>query len=431
MLKRVILPKQGLQMTEGTITRWLVGEGETCVKDQPLFEMETDKLTIAIDAPDTGTLLKIIATEGDTVPVASTIGIIGDPGENIDQLLEQIMAESKVSGLSAENKAVRTNDLAPEKESRDGRRLISPRARKLAEKNDVKLDGLQGTGQDGMIVERDIHPLVNAVNATPLAKKTAEISGAVISGIQGTGSHGKVTSRDVESFLKKNKGAGSDTLVPFTGMRRVIGERMSMSLQTAAQTYHRVYVNMEQAMRLRKAHTNRNEKVSYNDIIVMAASRALKLHPIMNSELTKEGILLKGSVNIGIAVAMDEGLVVPVIKDADLMDLAGIAAASGALSEKAKNGALDASAYEGGTFTVSNLGMFGLEEFVAIINPPEAGILAVGRIVEKPVAINGEIRVAPMMSMTLTYDHRVVDGAPAAKFLTYMKECLEDPYLLL
>jgi pyruvate dehydrogenase E2 component (dihydrolipoamide acetyltransferase) len=415
-------------MTEGTITRWLVGEGQACVKDQPLFEMETDKFTVAIDAPESGTLLKIIAAEGDTVPVAYTIGIIGNPGEDVGQLLEQIKAEPAAGGASAGNEA---ENPAPPRAGRDSRRFISPRAERIAKEKGAKLDGLQGTGPHGMIVERDILSLESTVKATPLAKKIAAISGEDISRIPGTGSHGKVTSRDVESFCAKEKSGGRDTLVPFTGMRRVIAGRMSASLQTAAQTYHRVCVNMAQAARLRMARAGRGEKISVNDIIVLAVSRALKLHPIMNAEFTKDGILLKGSVNIGIAVALDEGLVVPVIRDADLMDLTGIALASKSLSEKARSGALDTAAYEGGTFTVSNLGMFGLDEFVAIINPPEAGILAVGRIGEKPVAVNGEICAAPVMTLTLTYDHRIVDGAPAAKFLTCIKEYLEDPYLLI
>jgi pyruvate dehydrogenase E2 component (dihydrolipoamide acetyltransferase) len=215
-------------------------------------------------------------------------------------------------------------------------------------------------------------------------------------------------------------------------MRKVIAERMVESLHTAAQATHRISVDMTEAVKVREAFMKMDKKLSYNDIVSYAVVRALKDYPIVNSELTDEGIVVKHFVNLGIAVAVENGLIVPVVRDADLMSLEELSAAAKALAEKAKNGTLGPDEYKGGTFTISNLGMFGLDSFVAIINRPESGIIAVGRIAKKPVVDeNDEIVVRPMMELTLTYDHRVVDGAPAAQFLARVKTYLEQPYLLL
>jgi pyruvate dehydrogenase E2 component (dihydrolipoamide acetyltransferase) len=222
------------------------------------------------------------------------------------------------------------------------------------------------------------------------------------------------------------------TVVPFSGMRKVIADRMILSQQTAAQTTHQVSVDMTEAGKLRAAFKKQDKRVSYNDIVALATCRALKDYPVMNSELTDEGILVKDYVNLGIAVAIDRGLIVPVINDADLMTVEEIGAMTRELADKAKNGTLGPDEYKGGTFTISNLGMFGLDSFVAIINQPESGILAVGGIKQTPVVLDsGEITARPILTLTLSYDHRVVDGAPAAQFLSAIKAYLEQPYLLL
>jgi pyruvate dehydrogenase E2 component (dihydrolipoamide acetyltransferase) len=212
------------------------------------------------------------------------------------------------------------------------------------------------------------------------------------------------------------------------GMRRVIAERMKQSQNANAQASHRIAVRMDEATRLR---LSLNKEVGFNDLIALAVTRSLLDFPAMNSELVSEGIWRKDFVNLGIAVAVDKGLIVPVIKDADLLSLRELSAAIKSMAEKARSGTLQSDEYTGGSFTISNLGMFGLEDFTAIINPPEAGILAVGKIEDTPVAVNGNVEIKPLMKLTLSYDHRIVDGAPAAQFLSAIKEYLENPYKLL
>lgn len=433
MAKKIIMPKQGLQMTEGTILSWLVKEGEKVEKGQPLFEMETDKLTITMDSTESGTLLKIVRGEGETVPITETIAIVGEPGEDISDLLGEASGKpaadvpaEKTAAVSAAP-AAQTDESVPE----GGRIFITPRAKMRAEEMGIDYTMIRGTGEDGLIVERDILAAKPAI--TPLAKKIAELSGVDVSGITGTGAHGKIVRDDIVAAARIAPAAErGTTLMPFKGMRKVIAERMVESLHTAAQATHRISVDMTEAVKVREAFMKMDKKLSYNDIVSYAVVRALKDYPIVNSELTDEGIVVKHFVDLGIAVAVENGLIVPVVRDADLMSLEELSAAAKALAEKAKNGTLGPDEYKGGTFTISNLGMFGLDSFVAIINRPESGIIAVGRIAKKPVVDeNDEIVVRPMMELTLTYDHRVVDGAPAAQFLARVKTYLEQPYLLL
>lgn len=435
MANKIIMPKQGLQMTEGTILSWLVKEGEQVVKGEPLFEMETDKLTITMDSTESGTLLKIVRGEGETVPITETIAIVGEPGEDISGLLDAA-PEKPAAAAPADKPAEPAPAAAPAAQAETpaqagGRVFITPRAKMRAEELGIDYKNIRGTGEDGLIVERDV--LAAKPSITPLAKKVAELSGVDVSEIAGTGAHGKIVREDIVAAARKAPAAErGTTLIPLKGMRKVIAERMVESLHTAAQTTHRISVDMTEAGKVREAFKNMDKKLSYNDIVSYAAVRALKDFPIMNSELTDEGIVVKDYVNLGIAVAVENGLIVPVVRDADLMSLEEISAATKVLAEKAKNGTLGPDEYKGGTFTISNLGMFGLDSFVAIINRPESGIIAVGRIAKTPVVNeNDEIVVRPMMELTLTYDHRVVDGAPAAQFLARVKTYLEQPYLLL
>jgi pyruvate dehydrogenase E2 component (dihydrolipoamide acetyltransferase) len=286
-----------------------------------------------------------------------------------------------------------------------------------------------------MIIEKDVLASINgAVKVTPLAAKIAAVSGVDLTSVKGTGSHGKITRADVLAIEMGNRSVrGERKIVPMRGMRKIIAEKMKQSQKENAQTYHRIAVRMDEAFRLREAL---EKAVGYNDIIAMAAVRGLKDFPAINSELTAEGIWQKDFVNLGVAVAINDGLIVPVVKDADLLSLRELSAAIKEMSGKARDGALQPDDYSGGTFTLSNLGMFGLEEFQAIINPPEAGILAVGKIEDTPVVVAAKdgskaVEIHPVMKLTLTYDHRVIDGAPAAEFLSRVKEYLENPYRML
>lgn len=438
MANKIIMPKQGLQMTEGTIIKWLAKEGDKVLKDEPLFEMETDKLTITIDASEGGTLLKIVRGEGETVPITETIAIVGEPGEDVSALLggsstaapaEQAQTVAVTAAPAVAPSAV----AAPA----DGRVFISPRAKMVAEEKGIDYKTIRGTGTDGMIVERDVLAYAASAPAiTPLAKKVAEIGGVDTSTVAGTGAAGKIVKEDILRAIEAKKagaaGGRKGTIVPFKGMRKVISDRMLESLNTNAQTSHRISVDMSEATRLREAYKKADKKISFNDIVSLAVCRALLDFPAMNAEITSEGILQKDYVNLGVAVAVDNGLIVPVVKDADLMNLEQLSLMTKELADKAKTGKLLPDDYTGGSFTISNLGMFGLDSFVAIINPPEAGILAVGRIAKQAVVTSDdEIVIRPMMELTLSYDHRVVDGAPAAQFLARVKQYLEQPYLML
>ena len=434
MATKIIMPKQGLQMTEGTIISWLVKEGEQAVRGEPLFELETDKLTITIDSPETGTLLKIVHGVGETVPITQTIAIVGALGEDISALLVDDPEAADVETQTAiPQPTVQQPEVTPKKNA-GGRIFISPRAKALAQDKGVDYTQLSGSGTEGMIVEKDILAQIGKLAAiTPLAKKLAALDGVDVLTVSGTGAYGKVVKADiVKSAGEKTQPGRGETLIPFVGMRKVIADRMVESLQTAAQATHQISVDMTGAEQVRHAYKKAGKKVSYNDIVAVAVCHALRDFPIMNAELTDQGICLKGYVNLGIAVALDNGLIVPVIKDADAMSIEQIGAQTRELADKAKTGKLKPDECKGGSFTISNLGMFGLDSFVAIINRPESGILAVGKITRTPVVTeDNEIAIRPIMMLTLTYDHRVVDGAPAAQFLAKVKEYLEQPYLLL
>ena len=438
MATKVILPKQGLQMTEGIINGWLAGEGDMVEEGKPLFEIETDKVTIEIDSPASGKLLKIIHDKGATVPVAEIIGVIGEENEDISEFLGGAASKKDEAVRETENE-VSVSDVQESKETvkknSDGRIFASPRAKTVAADKGIDYKEVGGSGPEGMVIERDVLAVAqNPVKATPLARKIAQNEGISLSGLEGSGPRGKIVKADVIGMSAERAnlaGLRTGKIIPFAGMRKVIAERMSESLRTAAQATHRIKADMSEAEKAKNTFKAAQKKVSYNDIIACAVCRALIDYPIMNSELTGEGIVLKEYVNLGIAVAIDNGLIVPVIHDAHLKSAQEIGGKTRELADKAKAGKLMPDEYNGGTFTISNLGMFGLDSFTAIINPPESGILAVGMIEQTPVVRGSEIVIRPILNLTLTYDHRVVDGAPAAQFLSKIKEYLEKPYLLL
>ncbi len=439
MAERIILPKQGLQMTEGTITRWLVREGENCVSGQPLFEMETDKLVITIDAAVSGKLLKIIAPEGATVPITETIAIVGQDGEDISGLLAQgkppsantPAGELPVVPAAAPAQAAGSSNAPVAAPA--GPVYATPRARLRAEEKGLRVEQIPGSGPEGLIIERDVLAYTPR-KATPLARAIARQEGVEVSDAAGSGPQGKVTRADIDALVAARRGAQEarrGTLLPYEGKRRMIGEKMMESLRTHAQLSHQIKVDMSRAVQLREGLKAAGRKVSYNDIILLCTARALLEFPMVNAELTDGGILQKDYVHLGMAVDTPTGLIVPVIRDADLLRLEEFSACAAELAEKAKDGKLTPAEYTGSSFTVSNLGMFGIECFVPILNTPESGILGVGKIEKQPVVVDDEIVIRSMMCLTLTYDHRVVDGAPAARFLARVKEYLENPYLLL
>ena len=440
MAEKIIMPKQGLQMTEGTITKWLVKEGDKVEIGQPLFEMETDKNTIQIDSTAAGEVLKLVAKEDETVPITETIAIVGKKGEDFADLLpkkEEKKPEPEPAPAAPTAPAVKAAPAAPAAPAADdvtpialegGRIFVTPRAKMTAERKNLDYKTVKGTGPSGLIIERDILAAA-AVKASPVAKAIAARKGVSVTTVTGTGENGKIVKHDILSGDANL--AREDKVIPISGMRKVIADNMMNSVQSMAHAYHKVAVDMSQAKLIRAAFKKAEKKVSFNDIIIMALGRALQEHPRMNALVEDGKITEKGSVNIGIAVAVDNGLIVPTVRDVQNMTLGEIHDESARLIAKTKAGGLKKEDYSGGTFTVSNLGMFGIDEFTAIVNPPQVGILAVGAMTDTPVVRDGQIVVRPMMNLVLTYDHRVIDGAPAAQFLSRLKELLENPYLMI
>lgn len=444
MAQVVNMPKQGLQMTEGTIVEWFIKEGDVVTEGQPLFEMETDKLSISIDSPSSGTLLKIIRDAGDIVPITEAIAVIGDKDEDIASLPEEVTLDAGDKNLESEVEQESEEILSEKKLSHgkeEERTFISPRARRLAEDNDFDFDGLAGSGPDGLIIELDIQQAIAdadsiRVKASPVVIKMAKEMDIDLSLVKGSGANGKVLKEDLEAYLdgraeKNQPTVAADRLVPLTGMRKAIANNMTESLTTMAQANHRMRVDMTEMISLRQQFKDNNLRISYNDIMVRIVSQALLEYPYMNSSWTDDGILLKGQINVGLAVAVDNGLIVPNVKNANMLSLTQLAEESSQLIDKALSGNLSPDDYKGGTFTITNLGMFDIDEFTAIINTPETGILAIGKIVETPIVEDGEILIKPIMTLSLTYDHRIIDGADAAKFLQTIKKYMLAPSLML
>ncbi|WP_313347085.1 2-oxo acid dehydrogenase subunit E2 [Sedimentibacter sp.] len=441
MATKVIMPKQGLLMTEGYITKWLISEGEKVEENQPLFEMETDKLSITIESPVSGTLLKIIRGEDETVPITEIIAVIGQEGEDFSHLLTgDSPAETKIDEVKAEAECavVESNNMSNEKTDRV---FITPRAKMRAVDKNINYNDIIGSGPDGLIIEKDILScekglVQNRNKVTPVAEKMIKENNINANEVVGTGISGRVIKQDVLNIIKNepsnlNNTETQEKIVPFKGMRKVISDRMMESLHNMAQANHRMKVDMTEAIKLRKNLKESEINISYNDILIKIVSKALLEFPYMNSSLTGEGILLKDYVNMGLAVSVSNGLIVPNVKNAHKKSLEEIAIESKELIQKALNGSLSQEDYSGGTFTLSNLGMYDIDEFTAIINPPESGILGVGKVENIPVVENDTIIIKPIMTLSLTYDHRITDGALAAQFLQRIKQLLMRPYLLL
>jgi pyruvate dehydrogenase E2 component (dihydrolipoamide acetyltransferase) len=385
------MPALGVAQEKGTLLHWLKSEGQSVAKGEPLMEVETDKATVEIEAPASGILAHVTASPGDEVPVGNRIALILAPGEKIPVKPSE-PTESRAQG----DKSSRPAAVEPQPA-----RETNP-------------------------------PPSGVIKASPAARRIARERGLDLSAIPGTGPQGAVLAGDImhAGAGKPRPGGGSPTIketLQLTPMRRIIAERMANSKQTAPHFYVRIDVDMTQVDRQRSASREKREPLtpSINDYILSACARTLADFPLLNASFTEHGVSIYSDVNLGVAVALQEGLVVPVIRNADRLSLQEIAQQSRELAEKAQKKKLFPSDYEGGTFTVSNLGMFGVNDFVAIINPPQCAILAVGQVAPRVVPDGEGIAVRSMMTMSLSADHRVVDGALAASFLKHVKELLE------
>jgi pyruvate dehydrogenase E2 component (dihydrolipoamide acetyltransferase) len=417
MAEIIRMPRMSDTMEEGNIIGWLKKVGDKVEPGETLAEVETDKATMELDAFVEGTLLYIAVPEG-TVAIDGIIAVIGQPGEDWQAALKSTGDAGGSTSLPAANLAaepIQQENIPAQivSVSNDGQRIkASPLAKSMAKESGINLGQIQGSGEGGRIVRKDVIG-VNGETNVPIVTKTVAAPTQVVS----------LQTNTIESSYE-------DKTV--SQMRKTIARRLSESKFTAPHFYLSVEIDMERAMVVREQlNQNSDVRISYNDLVIRSVASALKKHAVINASWLGDRIRYNHDVHIGVAVAVEDGLLVPVIKNADRKTLSQINGEVKMLAGKAKDKKLQPDEMQGNTFTISNLGMFGIEEFTAIINPPDACILAVGGIIQKPVVKNGQIVVGNTMKVTLSCDHRVVDGASGAQFLQTLKSILEEPLLLL
>jgi pyruvate dehydrogenase E2 component (dihydrolipoamide acetyltransferase) len=426
MSSNVTLPRLGQGMETGTIVRWLKSEGENVEKGEPLYELDTEKVTQEVEAEASGVLLKILAGEGEEIEVGKAIAVIGQEGEDVspeeeDETPDRVEPDEGGSEIGVE-KPAEAPEREPEREhgreagpegpsepeqrgesTNGGRVKASPLARRIARERGIELSSLRGTGPEGRIVAEDVEraSATGAVSATPAA--AAPPSGEI-------------------EVVKLNQ------------MRKTIARRMTEAWEAPAFQIS-MSADMTASIRLREALLAKvregGVRPTYSDILTKVVALALMRHRDVNAHFAGDSVKLFPTANIGIAVAVPHGLLVPVIPGCERLTIAEIAAARADIVSRTREGKLRAEDLDGGTFTISNLGMYGVENFTAVLNPPQAGILAVGAIEERAVVVDGDLEIQPRMNMTLTIDHRSVDGATASEFLATVKSFLEEPGLAL
>jgi pyruvate dehydrogenase E2 component (dihydrolipoamide acetyltransferase) len=397
----VILPRLGQGMESGTIVRWLKSEGEAVEKGEPLFELDTDKVTQEVEAEAAGVLLKIAVAEGE-VPVGQTVAFIGAKGEDVPEVAPAPEESGAAHQAPAEAEPPAETQVPGTglSQSTNGRIKASPLARRMARERGIELSGVRGTGPDGRIVAEDVER-AEAGGPPPLVD---------------TG---------------PNLWTGTQR-VPLTNIRKTIARRLTEAWQIPVfQLQASADMTRMNTLVAKLRERDPEVRVTVTDVLTKVCAQALMRHREVNAEFTEDAILLHPSANIGLAVAAPQGLVVPVIRDAHLLPLSVIARQRSDLVGRARENKLRAEDLEGGTFTISNLGMYAVESFTAVLNPPQAAIVAVGATEERVVPVDGEMVVRPVVTLTGTFDHRAVDGAPAAAFLQTLKESLEDPGLAL
>ncbi|MGL6196928.1 MAG: 2-oxo acid dehydrogenase subunit E2 [Thermoguttaceae bacterium] len=490
MPEKVIMPKSGMSMEFGTIIRWLKNEGDTVNRDEPILEIETDKLTMEVEAESSGVLLKKLYEEGDVVPVVTTIAWIGQPGEAIPEEVSPdtgvttsaksagqtetaTYASSAAPACCCQNSDDATNKLAAQINF-TGKIPATPVAKRLAKEHGIDLSSVTASGKSGEITKADIINVIQKptdppktsgvyyANATPLARRIAESSGVSTAGLSGTGPAGKIYARDIissgsgvnnaattgqqansqvsytkKSFAPISRKRSQTASEKLTGMRKVIAERMFASHTAVPAATLRIEVDADPIFHLR-AEYNRvhGTRITFNDLILRATILTLNEFPELNAHIktnTSNEVVVSynESINLGVAISVNRGLLVPVIKDAESLTVCEISGIVKDLSERAKNNRLKPDELSSGTFTVTNLGMFDIVSFTPIINLPEVAILGVCAIVETPVIKNGAVTPGRRMGLCLTHDHRLIDGALAASFLQRVKELIESPLSLL
>jgi len=405
MAEIVNMPRLSLTMTEGKILKWYKKEGDKVDAGESLVEIETDKAKSVIEAPTSGILKKIVAAEGEKVPIIKPIAVIGGEDEPLPDLSEEIEVskdeDEKQKAAQVKNKKQQPSVTGA---GRGKRVKASPAAKRIAKEKNINLELVTPSGPGGRILEKDIRNYIEE----------------------------QETAKEVTEYVQE----GPAEVIPLEGIREAVAKTMSKSKSEAPHFYLKIEVDMSNAMSLRERiklrDGNEERKLSFNDILIKVAAKALEENPRINSRLEDDRIIINSQVNIGLAVALEEGLVVPVIKNVNRKGLGQISRESKALVKKAREGNLYTDDYQNGSFTISNLGMYDIDDFLPIINPPESAIIGVGKIAKVPkVSDNGDVFAAPVMKISFSGDHRVIDGAQGAIFLKRIKDLLENPFDLL
>jgi pyruvate dehydrogenase E2 component (dihydrolipoamide acetyltransferase) len=461
MATPVLMPLMGMTMEEGIITSWLVADGDTVKAGDPVAEFETDKINAQIEAPAAGIIGGIAAAVGESIKVMAPVCYLLEPGESAPT------GEAPAAPAPAAAPTPAPQPVAPPPAAvpvpppaADGRVKATPVARKIAAERGIDLASIQGSGPGGRIVAEDLDApaapavvaapvaIANAVvqaagriKSSPFARKLAGEAGIDLAGLTGTGPGGRIIGADVSSAAAapaplSAPAAAAGSSLAFTGVRRLIADRMVESLATSAQLTLVSEADATAFVGLRSELAAQYEstlgfRLAYNDLFARIATRALTEHPHMNSRLDGEHIIQLPYVNVGLAIDQENGLVVPNVKNADAMQLIELAVAFREVIARANDGQLTLDDVTGGTFTITSLGPMDVDAFTPVLNPPEAAILGIGRIQPKPAVVENEVTVRQMLTLSLTFDHRLNDGAPAARFLQRIKQLIEHPYLLI
>lgn len=443
MAKEIFMPKLSSTMEVGTLLQWFKEEGDPVSMGDPLFEIMTDKINIEVESYEDGFLLKKYFQADDEIPVNQIIGYIGEKNEQVPNDSPGISSgeladtEIPVPTTQTEQETQEQDTLATDKVR------ATPAARRVSKENLIEITLVPGSGPNGRIQKKDVQQFLlhreKEMKLTPLAKKIAQSEQIDIDSVTGTGSNGKIVKDDVVQVISSretNAKPAPGKRKRLSGMRKVIGDRMQQSVNTAPHVTLTSEIDMSKVKELRAQLLPIIEKqtgyrLSFTEVIVKAVGLVLSRHASVNASLINDEIVYNEEVNIGLAVAVEDGLLVPVLKNVNTKGLAAITTEAKEIGLQARKSKLQPDQMKGSTFTISNLGMYAIDAFTPIINLPETAILGVGRIQDKPVVINQAIEIRPMMTVSLSFDHRVIDGAPAAEFLTELKRVLENPFELL
>ena len=441
MASEIVLPQWGMEMQDGIIIKWLKNEGDTVQEGEPLVEVETAKLQTELESTVSGIVSHIVAQEGEIVPIRGVLCVISAPGEEVARPAAapaRAGAAAPASSSPPQPLAGQNAAIADQSPPSQGGVQVVPAARRLAQEKGVDLSLVRGSGPRGRVLIADVEQAIQdqrqaaaapKVQVVPAARRLAQQHSINLDLVRGSGPEGRILVEDVEKAVQTD-GPDAPQTVSISGIRRTIATRMLQSLQTMAQVTLTTEANVGEAETLRRALSRHQAEgnISPLQLVIKATALALKDHPRMNALQTEDQVQLMEEVNIGVAVALTEGLITPVIRNADAKSLSELAREGRELAAKTREGTAKLEDVTGGTFTITNLGAHEIDAFTPIINPPQVGILGIGRVVEKPIIDQGQVAKGFMMYLSLTFDHRVVDGAPAADFLQSVKKRLEDPW---